>query len=159
MHVVATNFNALLGIAVDGYGNVYVADDGFNAVYKIPPGCTGIGCAQAVGSGFVNPEGIAVDASGNVFVGDSGNHAVKEVTAASSYTVVSSLMTVVENASALAVDGQGNVFVVDEEAGSISEIVAASGYTTIEAIPGFFFLPMCIGPGADSYWKPVCSEL
>ena len=153
MHVVATDFNALLGIAVDGYGSVYVADEGFNAVYKLPLGCAGIGCAQVLGSGFVNPEGIAVDANGNVFVGDWGNQAVKEVTAASSYTTVNTLMTGVEDPSALAVDEQGNVFVVDEEAGTISEIAAASGYTTIEAIPGFFPNPygLALAPTGNLY--------
>jgi subtilase family serine protease len=153
MHVVATGFNAPLGIAVDGYGNVYVADEGSNAVYQIPFGCTEIGCAQVLGSGFVYPEGIAVDANGNVFVGDWGNQAVKEVTAASNYTTVNTLMTGVEDPSALAVDGQGNVFVLDEEAGSISEIVAAGGYTTIEAIPGFFPNPwgLALAPTGNLY--------
>src|SRR5208283_5008482 len=59
---------APLGIAVDGAGNVYVADD--NALTEIPPGCVSGACVAtlALGVGFSSPRAVAVDGSGNVFV-------------------------------------------------------------------------------------------
>ena len=66
---------------MDGSGNVYVADDGNNAVKEmlaaggIPP------CVNTLGSGFNGPFGVAVDGSGNVFVADTDNNAVKEMVA------------------------------------------------------------------------------
>src|SRR6266567_3185116 len=72
-------------VAVDGSGNVFVADYGNSAVKEILA-VNGIIPASPtihpLGSGFSNPHGVAVDSSGNVFVGDPGNNAVKEILAA-----------------------------------------------------------------------------
>ena len=66
-------------VAVDGSGNVFVADWGNNAVKEMPPGCASSSCVTTLGGGFSNPYGVAVDGSGNVFVADHGNNAVKEI--------------------------------------------------------------------------------
>ena len=58
-----------MGVAVDGSGNVFVADSGNNAVKEIvgrgrlPPRSTPWAADSA-------PDGVAVDGSGNVFVAD-----------------------------------------------------------------------------------------
>ncbi len=73
------------GAAVDGAGNIYVADWGNSAVKEMPPGCTasnynnGTCTITALGGGFNVPYGVVVDGSGNVYVADSGNDAVKEI--------------------------------------------------------------------------------
>ena len=59
------------GVAVDGGGNVYVADSGNNAVNEMPPGCASSSCVTTLGGGFSEPTGVAVDGSGNVYVADS----------------------------------------------------------------------------------------
>ena len=61
------------GVAVDGSGNVYVADQANNAVKEMPPGCASSSCVTTLGGGFSQPYGVAVDGSGNVYVADSGN--------------------------------------------------------------------------------------
>jgi DNA-binding beta-propeller fold protein YncE len=71
-------FNNPTGVAVDASGNVFVADNGNNAVKKILA-AGGYTTLITLGSGFLNPSGVAVDASGNVFVADSGNNAVKMI--------------------------------------------------------------------------------
>ena len=78
---VGTNatFNNPTGVAVDGSGNIYVADFLNSMVRKVTPGGTvttlagspdTVGSANGTGSSalFYFPNSLAVDASGNVFV-------------------------------------------------------------------------------------------
>lgn len=92
-------FNQPTGIAVDGAGNLYVADFGNAIIRKIAPDgavTTLAGSAGALGhadgsgpmASFNQPEGVAVDAAGNVFVTDTGNQTVRKVTAAGVVTTV-----------------------------------------------------------------------
>jgi uncharacterized repeat protein (TIGR01451 family) len=60
------------GVAVDGSGNLYIADAGNNAVRKVTA-TTGIIttiAGNATNAQFGGPYGVAVDASGNVYVVD-----------------------------------------------------------------------------------------
>ena len=80
------------GLAVDGSGNVYVADCYNHTIRKITPGGVVITLAgspgqsgSADGSGsaaqFYYPEGVAVDGSGNVYVADTYNYTIRKNTA------------------------------------------------------------------------------
>ena len=82
-----SGFYSPYGVAVDGSGNVYVADSYNNAVKEIVA-AGGYTTVNTLGSGFLHPRGVAVDGSGNVFVADSRNNAVKEIVAAGGYTTV-----------------------------------------------------------------------
>src|SRR6185437_12728730 len=66
-------------VALDSYGNVYVADEGAGQIYEFPGGCNNSGCVTTVGGGFAHPTGVALDASGNVFFSDYGASMVGEV--------------------------------------------------------------------------------
>ena len=74
-------FNSPEGVAVDGRGNVYVADTGNNTVKEMPAGCASSSCVKTLGGGFASPNGVAVDGYGNVYVADTFNSAVKEMPA------------------------------------------------------------------------------
>ena len=75
------------GVAVDGAGNVFVADTGNSTIRRMASGgrvttiggepgiiggANGIGCS----ANFAEPSGIAVDGSGRVYVADAGNNRI-----------------------------------------------------------------------------------
>jgi large repetitive protein len=78
VNTLGSGFNQPTSVAVDGTGNVFVADSSNNAVKEILA-VGGYATVNTLGSGFSVPEGIAVDGSGNVFIADCGNNAVKEI--------------------------------------------------------------------------------
>lgn len=86
----AARFNDPVDVAVDGGGNVYVADRGNHCIRKVTPdgqvstlAGNGIpGYAEGTGEAaqFDNPYGVASDKSGIVYVGDSYNHRIRKIT-------------------------------------------------------------------------------
>jgi hypothetical protein len=76
----AGQFNGPTGIAVDRWGNVYVAD-GNNRVEKFSSDGTYLDTFGSKGhsNGKLNdPVGIAVDGAGNVYVADTSNYRIEE---------------------------------------------------------------------------------
>ena len=70
-------FDLPAGIAVDGNGNVLVADTNNRRIQKFSP--TG-SFLSIMGQGeLAAPNGIAVDHNGNLYVADAGNHHVQKV--------------------------------------------------------------------------------
>jgi sugar lactone lactonase YvrE len=81
-----SDLNAPRGVAIDGSGNIYIADTYNNRVVKetLSSGDT---IERSVGSGFLLPEGVAVDGHGNVYVADYENRrTVKETLTNGVYT-------------------------------------------------------------------------
>jgi streptogramin lyase len=72
-------FKTPFGVAVDGSGNVSVADQGNSAIKEMPPVCTSSSCVTTLGAGFDLPAGVAVDGSGNIYVADEYNNAVEQI--------------------------------------------------------------------------------
>jgi sugar lactone lactonase YvrE len=73
-------FNSPQGIAVDGSGNVYVADRDNNRVQVFSSTGTFVRAWGTAGSGdgqLYTPQGIAVDSIGNVYVADSINNRIQ----------------------------------------------------------------------------------
>ena len=79
-----------MGVALDGAGNVYVADRNNHAIRKVTAAGVVSTLAGALGQSgnsdgagaaarFTNPEGLAVDAQGNVYVADTANLAIRKI--------------------------------------------------------------------------------
>jgi kumamolisin len=86
----SARFNNPQGIAVDGSGNVYVADSGNNTIRKITPagavttlaglaGTAGYLDATGTAAKFNVPISVAADSSGNVYVADLFNDVIRKV--------------------------------------------------------------------------------
>jgi sugar lactone lactonase YvrE len=125
-------------VAVDGSGNIYVADPSGPKVYELMA-VNGVVPATnptiiTLGSGFTSPSGVAVDGSGNVYVADTGGNAVKELVAVGG-TVPATNPAIVPLATeytfsqpkGIAVDSSGNVYVADTGNGVVVELAATNG--------------------------------
>jgi mucin-19 len=128
-------FNLPIGIAVDAFGNVYIADADNHCIRKITFNgdvSTFAGSTQgyADGSGtnakFFWPVGIAVDSSGYVYVADTSNHCIRKITPSG---FVSTLTCSFNLPYGVAVDATGNVYVADTVNHKIRKI-SSSGVVT-----------------------------
>src|SRR5439155_300029 len=90
------------GVAVDGTGNVYVADAGNHTIRKVTPSGTVTTRAGSAGqSGFAdglgslarfnNPSGLALDSATNIYVADTWNHTIRKVTPARVVTTLAGM--------------------------------------------------------------------
>jgi DNA-binding beta-propeller fold protein YncE len=125
--LVSSGISNNAGVAVDGAGNVYIADQGNNAIKKWTVANNQV--TPLVTSGLSSPTGVAVDRAGNVYIADQGNNAVKEWTAANN-TVTTLVSSGLSSPTDVAVDGAGNVYIAGSCDGTIKEWVSASNAVT-----------------------------
>jgi len=149
--------NALLnvaqGVAVDGAGNLYIADSGNSRIRKVAANGTistvaGTGVAGysgnpglATSAQLKNPRGVVVDGAGNLYIADTNNNRVRKVTAATGIitTLAGSAFVgyfgdggpatsaSLSHPSGVAVDGAGNVYIADTADHAIREVTLATG--------------------------------
>jgi sugar lactone lactonase YvrE len=174
----AARFAQPNAVAVDGSGNVYVADTGNDMIRKITPtgavttlagtplGYNG-GSADGTGSAaqFSQPMGVAVDQSGNVFVADTGNNTIRKITPAGVVTTLAGtpgtggsadglgMFAQFSRPAGVAVDQSGNVFVADMNNNTIRRITPAGAVTTLAGTPGSYSGGSADGTGADAQFS------
>src|ERR1019366_2721760 len=125
--LVSSGLNTPWGVAVDGAGNVYIADLGNNAIKKWTAANNNV--TTLVSSGLSGPQGVAVDGGGNVYVADWGDDAVKEWTVANS-DVVTLVSAGLNGPTSVSVDVAGNVYISDYFNQGVSEGTPANGKLT-----------------------------
>jgi len=139
-----------IGVAVDGLGQVTVADTGNNRLRRIKTDGT---MAPFAGSAqLLAPTGLCTGLSGDIFVADTGNHMVRRIAVDGSVGTLAgngvqgySGDTGPANAASLnaprgcAVDPQGNVFIADTGNHAIRLVTLDGKIWTIAGtgMPGF----------------------
>ncbi|MGA2083881.1 MAG: NHL repeat-containing protein [Holophaga sp.] len=147
-------FQGPTSVAVDGSGNVYVADTGNHVICMLTQDgvvTTLAGTAGQQGSVdgpgqsalFNGPNGIAVDALGNIFVADSGNSTIRKITSGGMVSTLAGTPGQLGSADGtgpaarfwwpfgVAVDGSGTVYVADTSNDSIRKITAGGVVSTL----------------------------
>ena len=140
------------GVAVDGAGNIYIADYWNNCVRKVAGGIIttiagiGGGLGDYTGDGGAAtsaelrfPMGVAVDASGNVYIADWGNDVVRKVASGIITTVAGNgtmgltgdggpaASAQLLGVGGVAVDGAGNFYFSEWSGGFIRKVTVATG--------------------------------
>ena len=136
------SFAQPVGIAVDGAGNVFVADRCGSA--SAADGCSGTVSEVLAAGGYTSVQilardlgsidALAVDAKGNVFVANGDNGAIEELLAASGYVTENSINSGTGAVSGIAVGSSGNLFIVDAADQTVKELTAASGFLTVTTL-------------------------
>jgi uncharacterized protein (TIGR03437 family) len=130
------------GVALDGAGNMYVADTYNNRIRQVT--AAGIvstvagGGSQVLGDGgpatsaqLNDPVGVAVDSAGNLYIADTGNDRIRKVTPAGTISTIAGNGTVgysgdggpalnaqLNRPNGVAVDSAGNVYIADSTPGT-----------------------------------------
>src|ERR1017187_10277334 len=82
--VLGTGSVALSGpsdIALDGAGNIYIADTSNNQIVEVTPqGAASELMINGLSPALSSPAGVVVDAANNLYIADEGNNRVVEVT-------------------------------------------------------------------------------
>jgi len=160
--------NGPYGVAVDGVGNVFIADSSNHRVRRIDAvtglistfAGTGVGGFSGDGGAATSaqlnsPLGVAVDGSGNVFIADTFNHRVRRVdvgtglistlagTGTSGFSGDGAAATSAQlyYPFGVAVDGGGNVFIADSSNHRVRRVDVVTGLISTFAgtgTPGFF---------------------
>ena len=139
--LVSSGLNYPGGLAVDGAGNVYIADTDNNAIKKWT--ATNNTVTTLVSSGLINPWSVAVDATGNVYITSVANMLQE-------WTVANSSLTILAGGSVgygVAVDGAGDVFFPNVTYGSIDI------WTPAAPIDNRFFWPLLTEPVGQVAWR------
>jgi sugar lactone lactonase YvrE len=144
------------GLALDGSGNIYIADYDNNRIRKVTAagiistiagdgawGYSGDGGA-ATAAELNTPSGIAVDVSGNVYIADYGNNRIRKVTptgiistiagnGTAAYSGDGGAATAAElyTPSGVTLDGSGNLYIADQFNNRIRKVTAAGVISTI----------------------------
>ena len=155
----AARFKQPLGLALDGGGNVLVADHENHAIRKVTPagvvttvaglaGTAGTDNATGAAARFNFPVGLTVDPAGNLFVADSANHVIRKIAAGGVVTTFAGTMGTAGSADGtgtaakfntpyrLAFDLNGNLFVSDTFNHTIRKITPAGVVTTLAGAVG-----------------------
>jgi sugar lactone lactonase YvrE len=110
------------GVAVDGAGNLYIADEGDQRIRKVSPGGTittiagnGNACAPATsscgdggpasGAELHEPFGVAVDGAGNLYLADLADNRIRKVSPAGTVTTIAGTGKVCEPITSSCGDG------------------------------------------------------
>ncbi len=167
----SVNLNNPTGLAVDTFGDIFVADTGNGRVVAdclastaVATGnsfCAGAsgypGKIVALGTSFTSPAGVALDGANNLYVVDSTANAVTKIQSDNlvSATLVAATDTfggtVLSGPMGIATDGYGNVYIADT---GNNRIVKAHQYGAA-ATENVVYVPSTLTFGGTALNRPV----
>jgi sugar lactone lactonase YvrE len=147
------------GVALDGAGNLYLADTGNSVIRRITPAgvvttiagsASNQGYRDGVGAAawFNAPAAIVVDSSGNLFVADAGNAVIRKIAADGTVSTLAGTAGSTGSAdgsgasarfnqpSGIALDIAGNIYVSDTLNQTIRKITPAGLVSTLAGLAG-----------------------
>ena len=142
------------GVALDGAGNLYIADNNNHRIRKVnsagnistvagtgPAGFSGDGGA-ATSAQLSNPRGVAPDALGNLYIADTSNNRIRKVNSAGVISTVAgngmagfggdggaATAARLRDPGGVALDGAGNLYIADRSNHRIRKIATVPGFS------------------------------
>ncbi len=152
----AAQFSFPLDIAVDGAGNLYIADNQNHRIRRVDAsgnistvagtgtsGFSGDG-GQATAAMLNDPIGVALDGAGNLYIADQSNHRIRRVDASGNISTVAGAGTAgfsgdggaaavaeLDDPLGVALDGAGNLYITDSDNNRIRRVDASGNISTI----------------------------
>jgi len=152
----AAQLNNPTGIAVDGSGNIYIADENNQVIREVSGGIistiagtpdsnsySGDG-GPATSAILSNPVGVAVDGSGNIYIADAGNQIIREITGGIINTIAGipdssggggdggpATAAKLTGPASIAIDGAGNIYIADQYNQLIRKVSSSGIITTV----------------------------
>lgn len=108
MSASANPLNGPRGLALDGKGNLYVANQSGNKVLIFSPTYA---LTKTITAGIDKPTGVALDNQGNIYVANEGNNTVTQYGPGGLQNKGGTLVNGIVNPQAIAIDGINNVYV------------------------------------------------
>jgi hypothetical protein len=159
-------------VAVNGSGDVYIADDDNNEVEKVTPAgvlsiIAGNGtCGQptaglATNSELCEPSGVAVNSAGDVYIGNYGDYDVVEVTPSETLSIVAgtgaggaptagpATSSKLGEVWGIALDPSGNLYIADDTEQLIEKVTPAGALSIFAGKAGSAGAPTP-GPATSS---------
>jgi sugar lactone lactonase YvrE len=148
------------GVAVDGSGNVYVADTYNDEIREVTPAGT-VTTFAGTGSNFNSPFGLTIDSAGNLYVADTGNDTIRKITPAGAVSVFAGstgvagsqdgtgLAATFSGPQAITIDSGGNLYVADTGNNIIRKITPAGSVSTLAGTAGVIGSVDATGPNAE----------
>jgi sugar lactone lactonase YvrE len=143
------------GVAVDAFGNLYIADDGHGRIRMVATNemistFAGNGTQTYAGDGGAatnasldDPQGVDLDAYGNLYIADTGNQLIREVTTNGLITTVAgggssglgdggpATLAGLNYPAGVALDAAGNLYIADKSNYRIRKVATNGVISTV----------------------------
>jgi sugar lactone lactonase YvrE len=176
---IQAQLNSPHGIAVDAWGNLYIADTANNRIRLVNLNegmittVVGTGAAGSGGDGgpavqaeLNAPQGVALDLDGNLYIADTGNNRIRKVDPTSGWitTIAGSggagysgdhgqaNMARLSGPLAVAVSSNGLIYIADTQNNAVRMIDVADDISTVAAGPLILPLSVAVDPASGSIY-------